>query len=88
MVFAEDGKLTTHTAESSWQCLKQDGKQLFIGMELQGSMYDLKVEFTGEDELTVSSLIRDQVYSTKKYQRIKEAAASAEAPAKSAGGDE
>jgi hypothetical protein len=88
MVFAEDGKLTTHTAESTWQCLKQDGKQLFIGMELQGSMYDLKVEFTGEDELTISSLIRDQVYSTKKYQRIKEAAASAEAPAKSAGGDE
>ncbi|MFO0943867.1 MAG: hypothetical protein U0930_24285 [Pirellulales bacterium] len=87
MEFAQDGKLKTHTSELEWGCVRQENKRLSIELIMQGSPYDLVIDFTGTDEITISSILGDQVYSTKKYQRIKEADAQAEASSKKSGGE-
>ena len=86
MEFNEDGKLQTHTSELKWECVRQDGKRLMIAMLMNGSPYDLQVDFDGSDEISVSVVLGDAVYSTKKYRRIVEEDRPVEV--KKTGGDE
>lgn len=86
MEFAEDGKLKTHQTETNWQCIRQEGEVLIIGLDLHGTIYEIKVEFDGSEQVTLSPMVGNQVYSTKKYVRIVESE-SAESPAKSGGGE-
>lgn len=88
MEFSEDGKLQTHTDSMEWACVRQENKRLSIEMVMGGSPYDLVIDFTSADEITISSVLGDQVYSTKKYQRIKENDAQVESKSKKSGGDE
>ncbi len=88
MEFSEDGKLQTHTDSLEWACVRQENKRLSIEMFMGGSPYDLVIDFTGTDEISISSVLGDQVYSTKKYLRIKEADTQVEAKSKKSGGEE
>jgi hypothetical protein len=91
MDFQESGKLTTTQSESTWECVKQADGSLFAAFGQEGVTYDLKVEFVGDDEISISVLFGDQAYSTKTYKRVTEAetpikAESAESSSQTNGG--
>jgi hypothetical protein len=77
MDFQENGTLATNQSPLEWECVREADGALMVAMGMQGSTYDLKVEFPSDDEILLSVMLGEQLYSTKKYVRVKETAGSA-----------
>jgi hypothetical protein len=72
MKFFANGNLTGVSPNLKWEAVSENGKTLMIAMERDGVTYDLKIEFASQDQIAISVLLGNRVYSTKQYKRIVE----------------
>jgi hypothetical protein len=70
--FSDDGTMSGAVQNQKWAAISAEDKSLMIEIDVNEQTADWKVEFTNENQITISMIVDGEVAAKKRYKRVVE----------------